>query len=134
MRVLDCWVAFTLITFEDLTTIRDNAPFTINAVKLRRLAILKFWIEDKIRMYEPPVATQFTQDTIITYNRLYETFVASRDCGAPILGPIFDEDDWEGFETVTTSCLNSVQGRGGVPLSYILRDNSLRPTITNTPS
>ena len=92
---LDFWVAFTLIAFEDLMTIRDNAPFTINAVKLRRLTILKFWIEDKIRMYEPPVATHFTQGTIITYNRLYETFIASRDRGAPILGPIFDEDDWE---------------------------------------
>ena len=65
---LDCWVAFTLITFEDLTNIRDNAPFTINAVKLRCFAILKFWIEDKIRMYEPHVASQFTQNTITTYN------------------------------------------------------------------
>ena len=85
-------------------------------------------------MYEPHVATQFTQDTRTTYTRLYETFVASRDRGAPILGPIFDKDDWEGLETVTTACLNSIQGRGGVPLSYILRDNSLCPTITTTSS
>ena len=91
---------------------------------------LEFLIEDKIRMYEPHVASQFTRDTITTYNWLYETFVASRDRGPPILGPIFDEDDWDGFETVTTACLNSVQGRGGVPLSYILRSDSLRPLIT----
>ena len=38
---LDCWVAFTLITFEDLMTIRDNTPFTINAVKLQRLTIFE---------------------------------------------------------------------------------------------
>ena len=72
---LDCWVAFTLISFEDLTTIRNNAPFTINTLKLKCLVVLKFWIDDKIRIYEPHVTSQFTQDTIITYNWLHKTFL-----------------------------------------------------------
>ena len=54
---LDCWVAFALISFEDLTTIRNNAPFTINVLQLKCLVILKFWIEEKIRMYKPLVAS-----------------------------------------------------------------------------
>ena len=81
-------------------------------------------------MYEPHVASQFTRDTITTYNRLYETFVASRDRGAPIHGPQFDANDWNGFETGTIACLSSVQGRGGVPSSYMLRSDVLCPLIT----
>ena len=90
---LDRWIAFTSISFDDLTTIRNNAPFTISALKLKCLIVLKFWIDDKIRMYKPHVASQFTRDTITTYNRLYETFVASRDHGARIHGPQFDVND-----------------------------------------
>ena len=127
---LDCWIAFTLIIFDDLATIRNFAQFTISALKLRCLIVLKFWIDDKIRMNEPHVASQFTQDTITTYNRLCEAFVAARDHGARIHGPQFNTNDWSGFETGTIACLGSIQGSGGVPLSYILRNDVLCPPIT----
>ena len=45
-------------------------------------------------------------------------------------GPQFDLDDWIEFETGTEKCLASIQGNNGVPLSYLLKDNRRRPTIT----
>ena len=45
-------------------------------------------------------------------------------------GPQLNTDDWSGFETGTIECLGSIQGSGGVPLSYMLKDDVLRPPIT----
>ena len=53
---LDCWDAFTMVDFEDFSTIANETakqypdPFTIGAVKVKALKALKFWIEDKQRM------------------------------------------------------------------------------------
>ena len=132
---LDCWTVFTLIDFDDLATIVDFTPFTISVLKLRCLTALKFWIEDKIRMNKPHIAAQFTQDTITTYTWLYEVFVAARDNNSKIVHESqFNLDDWSGFEIGTIECLGSIQGSGGVPLSYILRDDVHPPDITTASS
>ena len=44
-------------------------------------------------------------------------------------GPQFSSDDWNGFETGTKDYLGLILGRGGVPLSYVIRDNADRPVI-----
>ena len=54
---LDSWTAFTLIDYNDFSSIAKNAsrhtaPFAIRVLKQKRLAALKFWIEDMIRMNE----------------------------------------------------------------------------------
>ena len=51
-----------LVDFDALATIKATTPFDINTTKLFHLAILKFWIEDKIRMNEPHLVSQFRQD------------------------------------------------------------------------
>ena len=56
------WGSFTLVDFDALHTLRATAAFNIRATKLFCLAVLKFWIEDKIRMNEPHLASQFRQD------------------------------------------------------------------------
>ena len=55
---LDRWTAFSLIGYDDLASIAKNAsrhsvPFLIGVLKLKCLAALKFWTEDKTRMNEP---------------------------------------------------------------------------------
>ena len=51
------WIIFTLIDFDDLANVGNFAPFTIITLKLRYLLVLKFWIEDKIRMNTPHVVS-----------------------------------------------------------------------------
>ena len=55
---LDCWTAFSLIGYDDLESVAKNlsrhtVPFSIGVLKLKCLAALKFWTEDKTRMNEP---------------------------------------------------------------------------------
>ena len=69
---LDRWTAFSLIGYDDLASIAKNAsrhsvPFLIGVLKLKCLATLKFWIEDKNRMNEPHAAAQFTPVTMTIY-------------------------------------------------------------------
>ena len=79
---LDRWTNFTMVDFDNLTNIAKQAscytaPFTVGILKLKCLKALKFWIEDKIRMNERPVANHFTQDVLTNYIRLYAAFVAA---------------------------------------------------------
>ena len=137
---LDRFLSFTMITYEDLANIAKNAsrhtpPFSIGVLRMKILAALKFWIEDKIRMNEPHVANQFTRPVMTDYIKLYAAFVAAQDENAEFVnGPQLDKDDWVNFETETYECLTLLQSSGGVKLSYILRDELLRPTVTvNSP-
>ena len=70
------WGSFTLVDFDALATPGATATFDVSATKLFCLAVLKFWIEDKIRMNEPHLASQFRQD-IDQYFQLYQTFVTA---------------------------------------------------------
>ena len=56
------WGSFILVNFDAFATLRATATFDISATQLLRLSVLKFWIEDKIRMNEPHLASQFRQD------------------------------------------------------------------------
>ena len=137
---LDCWINFTLIDFVDLANIaksasRHTTPFTIGVLKLKCLNALKFWIEDKIRMNEPYVAAAFTFNVLTTYIWLYTAFAAAKcDNVEFVNGPQLNVDDWNGFETGTSECLNTIQGSGGVPLSYMLRNDLLCPILNITSS
>ena len=81
---LDRWTAFSLIDYDDLLRIAKNASlhtatFSIGVLKLKCLAVLKFWIEDKTRMNEPHVTAQFTCATMTIYIKLYSAYVAAKD-------------------------------------------------------
>ena len=118
-----------MVDFDALATLRATVPFDISATQLLRLLVLKFWIEDGIRMNEHRLASQFRQN-IDQYFQLYQTFVTARsnsDCVPH--GRQFSLDNWNGFETEIKNCLGSILGRGGVPLSYIIRDNMDHPVI-----
>ena len=125
------WIVFTLIDFDALTIIREFTPFPISSTKLLCLAVLKFWIEDKIRMNKPHIAYQFRQD-ITMYINLYQTFIAAGiNNDHVIYGPQFNMNDWSVFKTGTIDYLGSIQDNGGVPLSYILRNDVHHPGTTN---
>ena len=86
-------------------------------------------------MNEPHVAGHFTRQVMTDYIKLYAAFVANKVENAEFVnGPQLDKDDWVNFETGTYECLTSLQSSGGVKLSYMLRDELLRPTVTvNSP-
>ena len=73
---LDSWNAYTMIDFADIVEIskqasRNNPRITIGIIKLKNLKALKFWIEDKNRMAEIPVHTDFTPAVLLEYIQLY---------------------------------------------------------------
>ena len=81
-------------------------------------------------MNEPHVAYQLRQD-FTPYINLYQAFIAAGINNDHVIhGPQFNMNDWSGFKTGTIDYLGSIQGSEGVPLSYILRDDILRPEIT----
>ena len=126
-----CWGSFTLVNFDALTTLRATVTFNISVTKLFCFAILKFLIEDKIRMNEPHFASQFRQD-IDQYFQLYQTFVTAKNNSNLVPhGPQFSSDDWNGFKTGTKDYLGLILGSGGVPLSYVIRGNADRPIIAS---
>ena len=98
----------------------------------KRLAPLKFWIEDVIRMNEiSHTATAFTPQILLEYTELYAAYVKAKVKSVEFVnGPQFDPDTWVDFETGTVECLSSIQGHNGVPLSYLLRDDNRRPVLT----
>ena len=101
----DHWRSFTLVDFDALATISVAAPFNISATKLFRFAVLKLWIEDKIRMNEPHLARQFKQN-ITCYFQFYQTFMTARINNDHVAhGPQFSSDDWIRFETGKTTTL-----------------------------
>ena len=136
---LNSWVAFTSIDYDDFTQISKNASrntpsFSIGVLKQKRLSALKFWIEDMIRMNElPHAAARFTPQVMAEYIELYDAFVRAKDSSIEFVnGPQFDANDWVVFETGTEECLSVIQSHNGVPLSYLLRDDTRRPTLTVT--
>ena len=134
---LNSWLAFTLIQYTDSASILKNAschtpPFSLSVLKQKRLAALKFWIEDVIRMNEiPHTAAAFTPQILLEYIELYAAYVKAKVESVEFVnGPQFDPDTWVDFETGTGECLSVIQGHNGVPISYLLRDNTRRPVLT----
>ena len=134
---LDSWIAFTSIDYTDFTSILKNAsrhtpPFSLGVFKQKRLAALKFWIKDVIRMNEiPHTAVAFTPQIMLEYIELYAAYVKAKvEYVEFVNGPQFDQDHLVEFETGTEEYLASIQGNNGVPLSYLLRDDNCRPTLT----
>ena len=134
---LDSWVAFTSIDYADFAGISKNASrhtpsFSLGVLKQKRLSTLKCWIEDAIRMNElPHTAVAFTQQVMVDYIELYDAFVKAKVSSIEFVnGPQFDPNDWVVFETGTEECLSVIQSHNGVPLSYLLRDDTCRPTLT----
>ena len=126
----DLWRSFTLVDFDALATISVTAPFHISATKLLCFAVLKFWIEEKIRINEFHLTHQFRQD-ITLYFQLYQTFIAAKFNNDHVAHrPQFSSDDWNGFKTGTNDYLGLIQGSGRVPLSYVIRDDAVHPVIT----
>ena len=80
---LNSWIAFTLIDYDDFSSTakhasRHIAPFSLGVLKQKRLAALKFWIEDMIRMNEPHTATAFTPQVMMDYIELYIAYVKAK--------------------------------------------------------
>ena len=90
-----------MVDFDASATLRTTAPFDISASQLLRLSVLKFWIEDKNRMNERHLASQFRQE-IDEYFQLYQAFVTAQGNSNRVpYGPPFSLDDWIGLETGT---------------------------------
>ena len=134
---LDSWIGFTSIDYEDFAGILKNASrhtpsFSLGVLKQKRLSALKFWIEDAIRMNElSHTAVAFTQQVMGDYIELYDAFVKEKVASVEFVnGPQFDSSDWVVFETGTAECLSVIQSHNGVPLSYLLRDDTRCPILT----
>ena len=133
---LDTWASFEAIEYDDFASISKNAtrhtpPFSLGVLKQKRLSALKFWIEDKARMNKVPVAANFTARVLAEYIELYDAYVKAKVSSVEFVnGPQFDADNWVVFETGTEECLSDIQSHNGVPLSYILRDDTRRPPLT----
>ena len=126
----NCWEFFTLVDSNAFATLGQITDFDVSATQLFRLSVLKFWIEDKYRMRKPHSSIHFRRD-IDQYFRLYQAFLTAQSTNNFIPnGPKFSSDDWIGFKTGTKEILQSILGRKGVPLSYVIRDNTNRPVIT----
>ena len=81
-------------------------------------------------MREPLSSIHFGQDTE-QYFPLYLAFITAQSTNNVIPnGQKFSLDDWIGFKTGTKEILQSILGRKGVPLSYVIRDNTNHPVIT----
>ena len=133
----DSWVAFTSIDYDDFASISKNASrhtvsFLLGVLKQKRLSVLKFWIKDAIRMNElPHTAVAFTPQILVEYIELYDAFVKAKVASVEFVnGPQFDPSDWVVFETGTGECLSVIQSHNGVPLSYLLRDDTRRLILT----
>ena len=135
-EALDSWAAFMAIDYTDFSGISKNAfrhatPFSLGVLKQKRLSALKFWIEDAARMNEIPTAAAFTPLVLEEYIELYDAFVKAKVASVEfVVGPQFDSDNWVVFETGTEECLSDIQSHNGVPLSYLLRDDTCRPILT----
>ena len=133
---LDSLAAFEAIDYDDFGSISKSAsrhtpPFSLGVLKQKRLLALKFWIEDKARMSEVPAAADFTAQVLAEYIELYDAFVKAKVASVEFVnGPQFDIENWVVFETGTEECLSDIQSHNGVPLSYLLRDNTHRPALT----
>ena len=104
------WGSFTLVDFDALATLRTTTTFDSIASQLLRLSVLKRWIEDKNRMKERHLASQFRQD-MDEYSQLYQAFVTAQGNSNRVPhGPPFSMDDWIGFETGTKDYLSSILG------------------------
>ena len=131
---LDSWDAYTMIDFADIVEIskqasRHNPRIPIGIIKLKNLKALKFWIEDKNRMAEIPVHTDFTPAVLLEYIQLYAVTSGATDHTEFSIGPKLDPTDWHSFSNGTEESLGTLKSKDGVPLSYIIRDDSLRPAI-----
>ena len=95
---LDSWLAFKLIDHDDFSSISKNtsrhtAPFLLGGLKQKRLAVLKFWIKDIIRMNEPHTTAALTPQVMADYIELYEAYVeAQAESVEFVNGPQFDQD------------------------------------------
>ena len=124
------WESFTLVDFDALVTLKQTADFDISATQLFCLSVLKFWIEDKNRMREPHSSIHFRRD-IDQYFQLYQAFLTAQSSNNFIPNKQkFSSDDWIGFKTGTKEIFHSILGQKGVPLSYVIQDNTNRPVIT----
>ena len=133
---LDSWAAFEAIDYDDFASISKNAsrhipPFSLGVLKQKRLLALKFWIKDKARMNELPTTAGFTAQILAEYIELYDAFVKAKVASVEFVnGPQFDTENWVVFETGTEEYLSDIQSHNGVPLSYLLRDDTHCPILT----
>ena len=133
---LDSWAAFEAINYEDFTSILRNASrhissFSLGVLKQKRLSALKFWIEDAVWMNELPTAITFTPLILSEFIKLYDAFVKAKVASVEFVnGPQCNPDNWVVFETGIKEGLSVIQSHNGVPLSYLLRDDTCRPILT----
>ena len=124
--------SFCIIQAKDFDMVASRAakhtpPFTLGVVKIRSLRALKFWIEDQIRFDATATIRhlQFNTATLKEYVLIGDN--EEQDENEIAIGPILDPLDWEAFDTGTYKYLNTRIGRGGAPISYVIRDDTTRP-------
>ena len=85
-------------------------------------------------MGEVPSHTDFTPAVLLEYIQLYAVTSGATENTEFLVGPNLDPTDWNSFSNGTEESLGTLIGKDGVPLSYIIRDNHLRPAIGPTTS
>ena len=99
LESLDSWASFEVIDYDDFASISENAsrhtpPFSLGVLKQKPLSALKFWIKDKARMNEVPVADNFTARVLAEYIELYDAYVKAKVASVEFVnGPQFDADN-----------------------------------------
>ena len=136
---LDSWNAYTMIQCEDFVKIskqasRNNPRITIGIIKLKNLKALKFWIEDKNRMAEIPVHTDFTPAVLLEYIQLYAVTSGATEHTEFSVGPNLNPTDWHSFSNGTEESLGTLQSKDGVPcpilfemIVYVLPSVQIQP-------
>ena len=72
----------------------------------------------------------FTTAVLHEYVQLYAvTSTTANDNVEFVVRQKHDPTDWDTFANGTEGCLGMLLGNGGVPLSYMIRDDPLRPDI-----
>ena len=72
----------------------------------------------------------FNQAVLNEYKQQYAvTAAAEKDNVEFVVGPKLNTADWDTFANGTEECLNKIIGNIGVPLSYVIRNDTLHPAL-----
>ena len=128
------WRSFVSVYSHVIATLGARlaaAGFVVTATQMLNLSVLKFWVEDKYRMKENWIDSRDFEREIQQYFPIYQTFLIAQSTRHIIPnGPKFSVNDFTEFSLGTKEILQSVLGNGGAPLSYVIRNDKVRPRFT----
>ena len=124
-------------------TFKSYASLTVAEGRIRpaplaqkKIKAFNHWVQDKIRLGVKPSSMAFpVQDIVSILDRAqtYKIFIDSYEVISAVAKPgKFTKDmKWEEWSTVFINYLRTIPGRNGVPLKYVIREDS-QPRTVNT--